>query len=178
LEISKPVGRFPPVRELGHHALSWIGWWTVSMLLWLAFTTTINKAEATVGFGASIVAATAGEVVRSRVELGFRLRLRWLRHALRLPRAIAADTWTVLAVLTNHVTGHRRVRGVWRAVPFAHGGPDEPEAGARRALVTAGVTMTPNTIVVGIDPDRDELLVHQLASAPADLDRLLGRSEG
>jgi multisubunit Na+/H+ antiporter MnhE subunit len=171
------VDRFPSVRELGHHALPWLGWAVLSMALWLAFTTTINKSQAVVGLGTSIIAATAGEIVRARIPVGFRPRLRWFRHAVRLPWSIVKDTATVLAVLANHVTGRKRVRGQWRAVPFPHGSPQDHEAGARRALVTAGVTMTPNTVVVGVDADRDELLVHQLFSAPEDLLRLLGRDE-
>jgi len=159
------------------HALPWLAWWAASMLLWLVLTTTVDKAEAIVGAGVAAIAATAGEVVRTRVRFGFRPRLRWFRHALRLPSSIAKDTWTVLVVLFDHVTGRKRVRGVWRSVPFHHGRDGDPVAGARRALVTAGVTTTPNSIVIGIDPDRDELFVHQLSSTREDLLHLLGRPE-
>ena len=143
------------------------------MLLWLLFTSTVNKSEAVVGAGASLIAATAAEVVRVKTSLGFRPRLRWFRHAIRVPWSILTDTWTVLAVLANHATGRRRVRGQLRAVGFRHGRLGDPRDAARRALVTVGVTTSPNTIVVGVDPDRDELLVHQLSPAPEELEELL-----
>ena len=162
-------------RAFRDHLAPWLGWWVLSMLLWLLFTSTLNRAEAVVGVGASMIAATAAEVARAKTAFGFRPRLRWFRHTVRLPWSIVKDTWTVFAVLAAHATGRRRVRGQLRAVRFHHGRPGDPVASARRALVTAGVTMSPNTIVVGVDPDRDDLLVHQLSAAPDDLEELLGR---
>jgi hypothetical protein len=74
---------------------------------------------------------------------------------------MATDTFVVYGALGQHVTSRKRVRGTLRAVPFEHGRSDDPRQSARRALATIGVSMTPNTFVIGVDPDRDELLVHQ-----------------
>jgi hypothetical protein len=60
------------------------------------------------------------------------------------------------------------------AVPFPHGPGDDPEAAARRALATVGLSVAPNTVVVGIDAATDELLVHQLVPDPAGLARGVG----
>jgi multisubunit Na+/H+ antiporter MnhE subunit len=146
------------------------------MVLWLLLTSTVNAAEALVGFGASAIAATATELVRSNRGFGFRPRLLWVRLALGLPVRIARDTVTVFRVLLLHVTGRKRVRGSWHAVPFRHGRDGDARDTARRGLVTIAVTTSPNSLVLEIDPERDELVVHQLVSAPEDVERMLGRS--
>ncbi len=156
-------------------ARHWLAWWAGSMLLWLLLTSTVNPSEAIVGAGASAIAATVAEVLRRTSPIGFRPDPRWFLMARRIPAAIVTDTWTVARALVLHVLGIRRVRGTLRAVPFEHGPEGDPRADARRALATIAVTSTPNTFVIGIDPERNEMLVHQLQPQPDDLTRLLGR---
>jgi multisubunit Na+/H+ antiporter MnhE subunit len=145
------------------------------MLLWLLFTSTVNASEALAGFGASAIAATTAEVVRANRRFVFSPRLRWMALAWRIPLQILKDTWIVFRVLARHVSGRKRVRGTWQAVPFRHGPEDDPHNAARRALATVATTMSPNTVAVGIDPDRDEILLHQLEASPQDVERLLGQ---
>jgi multisubunit Na+/H+ antiporter MnhE subunit len=57
-------------------------------------------------------------------------------------------------------------------VPFHHGG-DNGRDGARRALVNFSVSLSPNTFVLDVDPEGDNLLVHQLVSRPPE--RILER---
>jgi multisubunit Na+/H+ antiporter MnhE subunit len=152
---------------------SWALWWLACFLLWLLLTSTVDPVEVLVGTGASLVAATAAAVVRRRLRTDFRPRIRWLRTAWRLPLGIAGDTVTVFAVLAGRLRGRGLPRGALVAVPFRHGG-ENPTDDARRALATVGVGVTPNTFVVGVDPDRDELLVHQLRPDPESVSRLLG----
>jgi hypothetical protein len=82
----------------------------------------------------------------------------------------------VFRVLVLHVTGRRRVRGTWHAVPLRHGREGNPRDAARRALAIAAVSVSPNSVVVGVDPDRDELVFHQLSSSPQEIETTLGRS--
>jgi len=145
------------------------------MALWLLLTSRVNGAELLVGVGASILAATAVEAVRDRGPFVFRPRPRWLRHGLGLPARIVGDTLTVFAALARHATGRRRVRGALVAAPFPHRRAGDPEDAARRALATAGLSVAPNTYVIGIDTDRDEVLVHQLVPDVAGLQRSMGR---
>ncbi len=156
------------------HAPSFAAWWVLSMLLWLLFTSTVAQSEAGIGMCASLIAATAGEVVRSRGAIQFRPRLRWLRRAWRVPVQIARDTLTVFAALVRHVTGRGRVRGRWVAVPFEPGG-DDPVDSARRGLAELAVSVSPNSVAVGVDEDERVLLVHQLVSDPASVERLVQR---
>ncbi len=162
-------------RPPAHRMRFWLAWAAGSMVLWLLLTSRSDGAEMLVGAGAAILAATVVEAVRDRGAFVFRPRLGWLRHAVRIPVLIVGDTVTVFAALVRHATGRRRVRGGLAAVPFVHGADGDPEDGARRAMATAGVSVAPNTYVIGIDPDRDEMLVHQLVPDVPGLLRSVGR---
>lgn len=178
----RPLGdiQFVPERtnlgRLRGHLLPWFGWWVGSMLLWLLLTSTVNASEAIVGFGASAIVATATEIVRARGAFEFRPRMRWIRFAVRIPVQIASDTVKVFRVLLLHVTGRKRVRASWHALPFRYGRKDNASDVARRGLAILAISTSPNSVAVDIDPDKDELLVHQLVAAPHDLDTILGRS--
>ena len=151
-----------------------MAWWVGSMLLWLLLTSTIDKAEAIVGVGASMLAATAAEVVRATRRFDFRPRARWLLGAWKIPPRIAVESAQAWLALGRHLSGHKRVRGSLRAIPFRHGGAG-PRDGARRAVATVAVSVSPNTFVVGFDPEEDIVLVHQLQPDPDALERLVRR---
>jgi multisubunit Na+/H+ antiporter MnhE subunit len=158
------------------HLLPWLGWWALSMALWLLLTSTVNGAEAIVGVGASAVTATATELIRAHGAFGFRPRVRWVLLALRIPIRIATDTVKVFGALVMHITGRKRVRGSWRAVPFRYGREGDARDVARRGFAIIGISISPNSVALDIDPQRNELLIHQLVSAPHDPDATLGRS--
>ncbi len=65
----------------------------------------------------------------------------------------------------------RRTRGVFRATRFTATDETPADAG-RRALAETVGSVSPNTIVVGVDPERKLLLTHQLRrhGPPEDLD--------
>ena len=178
----RPLGdiQFVPERtnlgRLRDHVLPWIGWWVLSMLLWLLLTSTTSVPEAIVGSAASVIVATTAEILRARGVFGFRPRMRWIRLAMRIPVQIASDTVRVFRALLLHVIGRKRVRGSWHAVPFRYGREGNPSDVARRGLAILAIGTSPNSVAVNVDADQDELLVHQLVSAPRDLDTILGRT--
>jgi hypothetical protein len=55
--------------------------------------------------------------------------------------------------------------------PYRATGP-EPEATARRLLTQWGGSVGANRYVIGIDPDREQLIVHELVPARGSLDPL------
>ncbi len=81
--------------------------------------------------------------------------------ALRLPVAVARDTIVVLRSLWARLALGRQPPSGFREVP-ASWGDESPEAVTRRALLVAGRSMAPNTIVLGIDKERGVMVVHQL----------------
>ena len=142
----------------------WVAWYVPLVVLWLAFVDTFARQEVIAGLVAAAIAATAAELVRSQELVRFRLDPRWLRGLPGLPWQVLRDTWLLTVALWRHCTGHP-VRGVFRVVPFPSEADDNRSA-ARRALVTVLVSVAPNTVVVGVEGDEGELLVHQLVPQP------------
>jgi hypothetical protein len=94
----------------------------------------------------------------------------WWLLARRLPRQI----WTDAARILGSALGPSSPSGRFRSVPFEPGGED-PVSGSRRALVTAGGSVAPNSYIVTIAAERSELLIHQLVDTevpPGHGDRL------
>jgi multisubunit Na+/H+ antiporter MnhE subunit len=143
---------------------AWLAWWCSCFLMWLALTTTFDPAELAAGVIASAVAATGAELVRATGLIGFRPRAAWFLRAPRVAWRSVIDTGIVMRALIAHVTGRREMRGAFRIIPVEPGG-DDPSSAARRALLTAAISATPNTYVVGIDRDRGMMIVHQLVPA-------------
>lgn len=109
------------------------------------------------------VAMLGGFAYERAAALGFPapgFRLRWLRGAGRHVIRIVPD----LAILTSEalcaLTGRRSSQGVVRATPFRCG--EDPDSLGRIALTELLGSLAPNSIVLGVDPVRHLLLVHQL----------------
>jgi multisubunit Na+/H+ antiporter MnhE subunit len=113
--------------------------------------------------GAVVALLGAGILLLARehgsVEPAFSIRW-WLRVG-RVLRRAPVETLIVSRVALQQLVDPKRSRGAFRAIPFEPGGHSGPDAG-RRAVAEALGSLTPNTIVVGIDPERKLLLVHQL----------------
>jgi hypothetical protein len=69
-------------------------------------------------------------------------------------------SWVALAQLVDR----RRTRGAFRAVPFRCGDDEALEIG-RRGLAESLGSFAPNTIIIGVDHERELLLGHQLRRA-------------
>jgi hypothetical protein len=85
----------------------------------------------------------------------------WLVRSWRLVYRIPADVVIVCAEALRQALHPQAVRGVFRASAF-RAVAEEPKPTGRRAVAETVGSVAPNTIVVGVDPDRGLLLVHQL----------------
>jgi multisubunit Na+/H+ antiporter MnhE subunit len=128
---------------------------------YLLLIDTVSTPELYAGLAAVLLAAAGFEVSREIGLAEATFAPSWLGRAwrvlVRVPLHIVLVSWTAVAQLL----APRGVRGRFRAVPFRAGGEDPRNVG-RRALSEALGSLAPNTIVVGIDPDENLLLVHQL----------------
>jgi multisubunit Na+/H+ antiporter MnhE subunit len=149
-------------------------WWAVSFLLWLLFTSSLDAQEVVAGVVASSISAFAVSLVQAREEFRFRPRLRWLLKARILPGQVITDCWVLTVALWQRLSSSSVPRGSFKTFRFQHVA-DDPESAARRALITAAVSLTPNTYVVAFDRDKQELVVHQLVSRPESVEEVLGR---
>jgi hypothetical protein len=81
-----------------------------------------------------------------------------------VPRALArvpADTLIVTAALWRRLVRRSPVGGTVRAIRFRSGGDERRSTGCR-LLATGLDSLGPNSYVIGIDPERELMLVHQL----------------
>ena len=137
-------------------------WWISLAALWLALDDTVALPELITGAVAAALGAIAAEVVHSQNLVRVRLRRRWLTHAWRPLVQLFPDTARVLAVLLRQLVLRRPPRGEFRAVPFRYGYQGAAYDTTRRALAKGAGSFAPNSYVVGVDAERELLLVHQL----------------
>lgn len=143
-------------------ALFWLLSWLVAGAVWMLLVDTTYLPELLTGVVCAAIAATGTELVREQRLARVRPRVAWVlrlyRPVLRAPLDLGLLT---LAAMRQLVRRDRRV-GRLRAVPFAEIDDDDPMDHARRALAEGAGSFAPNTIVLGIDEERELLLAHQL----------------
>jgi hypothetical protein len=146
---------------------AWAAGWLFSAALYLLLIDITDLPELIVGAGAALLAATGCGLARERDVTGVTTRLHWLtrlhRPLLLAPRDIAAVSLLALRQLVRP----RAVVGEFRAVPFHCGDEDALETG-RRALAESFGSFAPNTIIIGVDAERQLLLGHQLRVSGGD----------
>jgi hypothetical protein len=141
--------------------VAWSTGWLVAAGLYLLLIDITDLPELLVGAGAAVLAASGLELAREQEVVGENIRLRWLARLYRPLAKVPSDIWFVSVVAVRQIARRRPVCGEFRAVPFAGAGEDSIDTG-RRALAEAFGSFAPNTIVVGIDTERELILAHQL----------------
>ena len=79
--------------------LAWFAWFAGLLLLWLAFTGTIQSQELIAGLCAAALGTAAVEVVRSQGLLRFRVQWHWLREIWKPLLRVIPDFFVVSAAL-------------------------------------------------------------------------------
>lgn len=142
--------------RLAHLRLAWAA---LLFALWLLFSGSLAPAELASGFVVAAVVALAAAGVCAEALAGFELRARWLVALVGLPPALLRDVALVLAAVGRAAVGGPPPGGAFRAV--ADVGPPRVSA-TREALLTAGISLLPNSYVLGFDPDTHAVVLHEL----------------
>lgn len=158
-EPRKRALRLPVARRVG----SWLLWWVLMMSLWVMLDDSVNTDELLAGAGAAALAAFFAELVSYQAASRFRMRIEWVVPALRLPGQVARDMVTVYAALWRRLIHGEQPPSAFVELP-ARFGDDSPEGVTRRTLLIGGTSVAPNTFVLGIDQERDVMLVHRLVA--------------
>lgn len=114
------------------------------------------------GAGAAALAALLFEACREQGFAEVAIRPRMLARAWRAPAKVPGDIWQVSIVAVQQLLSPARRRGGLRAFRFEHGGREGACDAGRRALAESLGSFAPNTVVIGIDPERNLILAHQL----------------
>jgi multisubunit Na+/H+ antiporter MnhE subunit len=142
-------------------AAGFVGTWIVLAATYLLLVDTVSTPELITGAVVATIAAIGSELVRLERRLHTRIPLRGLALAWKPVARAPTDLVLVLLAIVRQVFERKRARGRIRAMPFRHGG-DAPDAAGRRALAESLGSFAPNTIVIGVDDERNLIIVHQL----------------
>jgi multisubunit Na+/H+ antiporter MnhE subunit len=128
--------------------------------LWLLFAGRLTAGEVVAALLAGVVAAVAGAALRRSLGHRHPGARRWARHLPRMLALAVRDCGVLTVELVRTLRG-LPPRSALRAVPFEVGG-DDPDDVGRRVLTTVGLTLQPNSIVLGFDRERGVVHVHEL----------------
>ncbi|MGN6795192.1 MAG: Na+/H+ antiporter subunit E [Streptosporangiaceae bacterium] len=148
-------------RSVVRRVMAWLGWWIVLMAFWVITDDSIAPDELLAGVGAAALAALLVDLASHQAAITFGVRLAWLQRAVGLPRQVFTETGIVFAALWRRLTHGEQPCSGFVAEPAAYG-PDSPDGRIRRALLIAARSLSPNTFVLGIDRERDLMVVHKL----------------
>ena len=140
--------------------LTYVAWWIALFWLWLAYQGEWNRIEWAAAAGAATLGAALATALAARGLLRFRIPLRALSAAKRVPFQIVIDFGIVTVALVRRLMG-RRVAGRFVVRSFASAGSGALAAGDRGWRAVAA-TYSPNAYVVDVDPGRHVVLLHDL----------------
>lgn len=146
---------------LARRAGSWLVWWVLLMGFWVSVDDSIDLAELVAGAGAAALGAFVAEVAGYQAATRFRMRIEWAVPAFRLPGQVLRDTIIVFRALWRRLAHGEQPPSGFRELP-ARFGDDTDEGVTRRVLLVGATSVAPNTFALGIDEDRDVMVVHQL----------------
>jgi multisubunit Na+/H+ antiporter MnhE subunit len=144
----------------------WLGWWVFLFVVWMLLVLTQATAEVVAGLVVAAIGATAADIVRRSGLADLRLWTLLPRRPVQLAATVASDCWLLTAALWRQLRRPEDNVGAFRGIAFDAGADDDPRAAARRAAYTALISLTPNTYVIGIDREHDNMLVHELVAGP------------
>jgi hypothetical protein len=153
----------PPAGSLGRRAAGWLAWWIPLMSLWVALDDSLATDQLLVGAAAAAIAAVLAETAchQAAFRAGPPGWLGWLLPALRLPGQVAVDTVTVYHALWRKLAHGEDPRSGF-AEERVRMGRNELEGTLSRTLVIGGRSLAPNTFVLGIDTERQVMVLHRL----------------
>ena len=128
---------------------------------WILLVAGIKPHEMLVGTVAVLAAALFLCVILRSQTIAFNFLLSDICAVWRVPWYILTNTYTLCDVLAKDLFGLEKAGSYYRVSRFQTSKKD-PTLVARRVLATAYTTVSPNSIVIGIDCEQNRLLLHQV----------------
>jgi hypothetical protein len=156
-------------------------WWTAVLAaltrtaaffaLWLLLVDATDLPNLLTGAVCAIAAAGLATVVHSLRSVHARVRPLMLRRAYRPFLLLLTDTGRVMGALFAHLVLRRQIRGSFRAARYRARGEGSDDVG-RRVLSEWAASLAANRYSIGIDRERNLMLVHEMVEAGGPLDPL------
>ena len=138
------------------HVLPWLAGWLALFWLWMLLAGDWSHTELVAAAAAATLAATIGEVARSRAAVRAGFPHAWIAKAWSVPAMVFVDFAILMWALVRSAFRREVVRGEFVRRPFRVDDAGVP------AWVGLAATYSPNAYVVGFDTDRETALVHDL----------------
>ncbi len=138
-----------------------MAWWLTIFLFWLALMQPIDLSGILAGCLVALLAASLAVVVNREGLYKLRPERKWLKFTWKIPLMLVQDFWKVLSALVQQIRQSHPQFGKFRAVPFN----DDQTRGFlsnRRVLITTIVSLLPNSYAIGIDPEENMILIHEM----------------
>jgi multisubunit Na+/H+ antiporter MnhE subunit len=142
---------------------AWLAWWILLMSLWVMLDDSLATDELLAGAGAAALAALVAELASYHAAIRFRMRLKWLVLALRLPGQVVRDMVIVYAALWRRLARGEQPASAFVTEPVRFG-DDTPAGVTRRVLLIGARSVAPNAFALGIDPGTETMVLHQLVA--------------
>lgn len=167
-QVGAVAGAGGPKRRRKHLApaqriASWLVWWVLLMAFWVWFDDSLLTAELIIGAVVAALGAGLVELAQSQADSHIRLRAAWLAPAVKLPLEVVRDTWLVFEVVAAKLFRGREPPSAFVEVP-EHWGDNSPESATRRAVAIWLASFAPGSFALGVDPERDVMVVHELVA--------------
>jgi multisubunit Na+/H+ antiporter MnhE subunit len=133
------------------------------MLFWVILDDSFATDELLAGAGAAAIGAFLAELAVYQAASQVRLRAEWLVPALGLPWRLVRDTGVVFGALMRRLTRGELPSSGFREQPVRFG-PDSAEGKTRRSLLIGGLSVAPNSFVLGLDRQTGVMVVHELVT--------------
>ena len=141
--------------------------WLAFILLWFLFVYQVSLPEFFAGAAAAALTVVALEKSLQAEPFRFSPKLGWWAQIWRLPGIVLEDFAALLQTLGRHAVGKRSL-ALFQLTPF-HTSGDPARRAAQRCLATTIMSLSPNSVVVDIDTERDLMMFHQVKQAPVPL---------
>ena len=136
-------------------------WWVLLMSFWVILDDSIDADELLAGAGAAALGAFLAEFAIYQAASQLRMRTEWLLPALSLPWQALRDTGLIFVALWRCLALRQAPRSGFREEPTRFG-PDTAEGRTRRSLIIGGHSVAPTKFVLGLDSDREVMVLHEL----------------
>jgi hypothetical protein len=137
-----------------------VGGFALTAAFYLVLIDTASLPELLVLVAVALLGAAAFAISLAQGFTEATISIVWLLRAWRVLASVPLQILLVCREALSQLVDRRPARGELRMVPF-HGGQAGRDIG-RRALTESLGSFAPNTIVIGVDTERNLLLVHQL----------------
>lgn len=131
-------------------------------VFWLVFVGTFDEWELLVGMGAAVAGGLAICIVENAEHSHFLPHFENVMQIVFAPRLVLQGTYKIILVALRDLLGGGKSASIFFVAPFKTDAVRNPHDTARRVLATAYTTMTPTSIVLGINTRERIMLFHQI----------------